>query len=72
MTRGFRDYAIGMGSGLLLTTALIYGAILMLARHVDYDWDSKFVRLHDRWDAKGVKPGGEIDKADAPAPGTDW
>lgn len=69
---GRRACWIGIAGGLLTGTVLLYGTILLLSRHVDHDWDSEFLALHDRWNAKGIKPGGLVADADAPPPATDW
>lgn len=59
-------------AGVALGVCLVVGLVMVLSRHVDYDWDSEFVALHDRWDAEGVEPGGVIPPGQAPPPATDW
>ena len=59
---------VGLAAGVCLVVVLV----VVLARHVDYDWDSEFVALHDRWDAEGVKPGGAVPAGQMPPPATDW
>lgn len=58
--------------GLAAGACLVAGLVVALARHVDYDWDSTFVALHDRWDAEGVEPGGAIPAGETPPPASDW
>lgn len=59
-------------AGVALGVCLVFSLVVALARHVDYDWDSEFVALHDRWDAEGVQPGGAVPADQTPPPATDW
>jgi hypothetical protein len=63
---------VSIAAGWAGAALVLYAGVFALTRHVDKGFEARYIALHERWIAQGVKPGGEIADADAPPRGTDW